>query len=58
MSRADQQETATGQTPTEPVRCTCGELGTLHKPHDATRARGACSASTCHCKTFTPEETT
>jgi hypothetical protein len=45
-------QAATGQMPYEPQRCRCGHLDTLHKPHDTTGVRQACSASTCPCKTL------
>jgi hypothetical protein len=48
-------QASTGQTPYEPTRCGCGHLDTFHKPHDTTRVRGACSASTCPCKNLTTE---
>jgi len=46
---------ATGQTPYDLARCTCGCLSSLHKPHDVTGVRGACSNSNCPCRTFTEE---
>jgi hypothetical protein len=47
---------ATGQTPYEPTRCTCGCLSTLHKPNPTTGVRGACSNSNCDCRRFTEKE--
>lgn len=57
MSRQD-PGAATGQQAYRPLlRCTCSCLSTLHKPHDVTAVRGACSNSNCACKTFTEEST-
>jgi hypothetical protein len=43
---------ATGKTPYQPTRCTCGQLSTLHKPMPDGKL-GACSDSNCHCGGFT-----
>jgi hypothetical protein len=54
-------DVATGQTPTALTYCTCRGpscvgLSSLHKPHDVTGVRGACSNSNCDCKRFTEEK--
>lgn len=55
MSAAD-PGAASGQQVYVPMkRCTCRDLVTLHKPHDVTKARGACSNSNCNCRKFTEE---
>ena len=56
MSRQD-PGAATGQTPHEPTRCTCGDLITVHRINDA-GVRAGCSNSNCDCKTFTEKEGT
>jgi hypothetical protein len=53
---------ATGRTPYDLKRCTCQGpscvgLSSLHKPHDVTGVRGACSNSNCDCRHFTEEAT-
>jgi hypothetical protein len=50
-------QASTGQVPYEPSRCRRSHLDTLHKPHATTGVRGACSASTCPCKTLATGET-
>lgn len=54
MSRQD-PGAANGQIPTDLTRCTCGDLSSLHKPHDVTGVLGACSNSNCDCRRFTDQ---
>lgn len=60
MSRQD-PGAATGQIPTQLGYCTCRReqvcigLESLHKPHDVTGVRGACSNSNCPCERYTKE---
>lgn len=41
-----------GEAPTEPGRCECRHLSTLHKPSETTGERKACSGSTCPCRRY------
>jgi hypothetical protein len=50
MSRQD-PGAATGKTPYDLPRCTCGCLCSLHKVMDDGR-RAACSNSNCDCRGF------
>ena len=55
MSRQD-PGAANGGPVREPGRCRCRHLEPLHKP--GTNNRATCSASTCGCRLYQPEETT
>ncbi|GAA2696386.1 hypothetical protein [Actinoplanes palleronii] len=50
MSPRDQGRTD-GLVPTEPVRCTCGDLDVLHNLSTSGERTG-CSSSLCDCKRF------